>query len=666
MDLAAVKAELVAKFPADKARIDRGVTQIASLWRPADGDLAAFARENYLGDGPERELTFARLESAMEQLDGHFNEIGRELRKPSDVDIGPSANVDARLAAFNASAHLTEDLFTSKIAFVALLNFPLTTLAERLTDGQKYTRRQWAEVRLASRFALRVPADVQQKQAEAASDAELYINSYNIWMHHIVSDKQGERLWPKGVRLISHWNLRDELKADYADTRPQHGLDQQRTIVQVMERIVTQSIPINVINNPRLDWNPFTNVVTLCPPGEIESDAAPASTDHPPPAPSNMREPDVRYARLLGNFHAARAADPFAPSVPTAIARSFELSREMPEARVTALLEQLLTSPLVPQVAALIEKKLGRKLAPQDLWFNGFQVRGKFTEAELDAATQKRYPTADAFAKDIPRILGALGFTRDRAAHVAEHIVVDPSRGAGHALQANRRGDNPHLRTRIEKDGMNYKGYNIAVHELGHNVEQVFSLYDVDHTLLQGVPNNAFTEALAFVFQARDLELLGLSKPDPESERMRVLNDFWASFEIAGVGLVDIQVWHWMYDHPKATPTELRTAVVKIAGDVWNKFYAPILGRKDVLLLGIYSHMISYPLYVCDYTLGHLIAFQIEEHLKGKGGPIGPEFERIARFGSVAPDLWMQNATGAPVAAEPLLRAAEHALAGAK
>ena len=41
----------------------------------------------------------------------------------------------------------------------------------------------------------------------------------------------------------------------------------------------------------------------------------------------------------------------------------------------------------------------------------------------------------------------------------------------------------------------------------------------IDHTLLQGVPNNAFTEALAFVFQARDLELLGLSKPTAERAR---------------------------------------------------------------------------------------------------------------------------------------------------
>ena len=59
-----------------------------------------------------------------------------------------------------------------------------------------------------------------------------------------------------------------------------------------------------------------------------------------------------------------------------------------------------------------------------------------------------------------------------------------------------RREDRAHLRTRVPQGGMDYKGYNVAMHELGHNVEQVFSLYEVDHTLLAGVPNNAFTEAL--------------------------------------------------------------------------------------------------------------------------------------------------------------------------
>jgi oligoendopeptidase F len=213
----------------------------------------------------------------------------------------------------------------------------------------------------------------------------------------------------------------------------------------------------------------------------------------------------------------------------------------------------------------------------------------------------------------------------------------------------------------VEKDGMNYKGYNIAIHEMGHNVEQTFSLNDVDHTLLQGVPNTAFTEALAFVFQAHDLELLGLAKPDAQSQALDTLNKFWQTFEIAGTSLVDMTVWHWMYDHPRATPAELKDATLKISREVWNQYYAPVFGQRDVVLPGIYSHMISYPLYLPDYPIGHMIAFQIEQQVE-KAGNLGTEFERMAREGNIAPDLWMTQATGAPVGPEALLKSTEKAL----
>jgi len=195
---------------------------------------------------------------------------------------------------------------------------------------------------------------------------------------------------------------------------------------------------------------------------------------------------------------------------------------------------------------------------------------------------------------------------------------------------------------------------------MGHNVEQTFSLYNVDYTLLSGVPGTSFTEALAFTFQNRDLELLGFARPDAASEQLRVLNDFWATYEIAGVALVDLQVWHWMYAHPNCTPAELREATVGIAKAAWNKWYAPILGGKDSPQLGIYSHMISSFLYLPNYPLGHLIAFQLEGKLKGANS--GAEFERVAKFGHESPDLWMENATGKPVVAEPLLEAAKVAI----
>jgi oligoendopeptidase F len=136
------------------------------------------------------------------------------------------------------------------------------------------------------------------------------------------------------------------------------------------------------------------------------------------------------------------------------------------------------------------------------------------------------------------------------------------------------------------------------------------------------------------------------------------------TWEIAGVALVDIEVWHWMYEHPKATPAQLREATVGISKRIWNQYYAPVLGAKDTALLGIYSHMISYPMYLFNYPLGHLIAFQLEEQVK-KTGKIGPEIERMAKYGAVTPDLWMVNATGEPVSAGPLLRATATAL-GAK
>jgi len=260
----------------------------------------------------------------------------------------------------------------------------------------------------------------------------------------------------------------------------------------------------------------------------------------------------------------------------------------------------------------------------------------------------------------LPEILTRLGFNPETAAYLESKITVDPSRGAGHAMGAMRREDNAHLRTRIPEGGMRYKGYNIAVHELGHCVEQVFSLNRIDHTLLAGVPNTAFTEAFAFVFQSRDLELLGLAAPDAQAAHLNALDTYWGACEIAAVGLVDIRVWNWMYEHPDATPAELKAAVVEIARQVWNSYFAPLFGVRDVILLAIYSHMIDSGLYLPDYALGHIISFQIERYLQDKN--LGTEMERMCRLGMLTPDGWMSAAVGSPVSVEPLLEAVREAV----
>jgi len=656
-----LEQELVQQHGKGSARrIHTGLAQVAARWRRADGslkELTAFVKQHFVSDPGVLKETAARLEYALEMLDGHANEVAREMARFQVLDQGPQRPVDSLLAAFSPTAHIIEDLFKSRIAFVALLNFPVTTLDERLKRGPDWSREQWAAARLAARFEHRVPAEVIQQIDRVSADADRYIDGYNVLLDHIeLAD--GSKPFRKGLKLISHWGLRDEIRGLYEQGKD--GLARQRLITQVMEQIIRQQIPARIIDRAELLWDPVTNKVRE-PEGKWRQGA---------------REPDRRYEHLRQVFSAKRRLDPFFPDAPTHIDRVFRLEREIPERRVRRLLEGVLKSRVARQTAELIRKRLGRPLEPFDLWYNGFRPRAcrstperpargartgtQHTESELDRITRKRYPDAAAFGKDLPRILGQLGFDKQTAAYLARHIVVDPARGAGHAHGPKRRDDSAHLRTRIGPGGMNYKGYNIAIHELGHNVEQVFSMTRIDHTLLEGVPNTGFTEAFAFLFQARDLELLGLATPDPQAAALQTLERFWAAFEISGVALLDMEIWHWMYEHPDATPARLREATLELAARLWNRFYAPVFGVKDQVLPAIYSHIIAYGLYTPDYPLGKLITFQVEQHMQGKG--LAQEMERMCVLGRLAPDVWMRQAVGSDLSEKPLLEAVAAAL----
>ncbi len=183
---------------------------------------------------------------------------------------------------------------------------------------------------------------------------------------------------------------------------------------------------------------------------------------------------------------------------------------------------------------------------------------------------------------------------------------------------------------------------------------------DVDYYMLNRVPNTSFTEAIAFLFQKRDLELLGLKNPNPDDNYYLALDNFWSAYEIMGVSLVDIRVWEWLYAHPDATPAQLKNAVIDIAKQVWNSYYAGILGGKDETLLAIYSHMIDYPLYLPNYPMGHLIAFQIEQQIRGKN--FADEVTRMLMQGRIIPQLWMQHAVGDKISVNALLKATDEAL----
>ncbi|MBW6491112.1 MAG: hypothetical protein K0B15_07960 [Lentimicrobium sp.] len=627
-------------------RIERGVKQVANLWRESDGSVAAFEKfcqEKFIADEAALENLYSKLETNFEIFSGYFHKMDVLLKEPLHIQGPDIESVDMMFGSYNPAAHLTDDFFNNKIAFLTALNFPFYSLKEKTELSENWSRRDWAYARMGDRFTSRVPADIIQNASQILTAADTYISDYNIYMGQLLNEK-GETLFPADMKLITHWGLRDELKSNYAG---ENGLEKQRLIYSVMKRIIDQSIPQQVINKNEYSWNPVENKIIK---DGTETDATP--------------EPDKRYEVLLNNFHAMKAIDAYSPNFPTFISRAFEGGMEISQEDVERLFTEFVSSAQVKEVAAFISGRLGRPLEPFDIWYNGFKSRGGIPEEQLSAITSKKYPNPKAFEADLTNILVKLGWETSKAEQITSLISVDPSRGAGHAWGAEMRSDIARLRTRISEKGMDYKGYNIAIHEFGHNVEQTVTLNDVDYYMLQGVPNTAFTEAVAFLFQKRDLELLGIQNTDINKDHMMALDNFWGSYEIMGVSLVDMRVWKWLYENPKASPAQLKEAVITAAKEVWNSYYAPVFGGTDEPILAVYSHMIDNPLYLSNYPMGHLIEFQIEQQVKGK--PLADEFYRMYTQGRLVPQVWMKGAVGQEIAIEPTINAAAMALEALK
>ncbi len=626
-----------------KFRYERGVSQAANFWTKEDGsieDFEKFCLENFVSNDNELALLFSRLELNFEKLYGNLNTISVQFKKPLHLSGYYSTVVDNEFGGYNPFAHLNDDFFNNKIAFKIILNFPFYSLDEKKIAGENWTDRDWGYARLGDVFSSRVPSLLLMKKSEILSEADNYIANYNIYLGNVF-DNSGKHLFPKDLALITHWGLRDELKSHYADKK--HGLEKQKLIYNVMKRIITQTIPQAVINNPNLTWNPYTNKVFD---KAIEIDAE--------------READTRYEYLLDVFKIMKSIDEYYPNFPTHINRKFDMEMEMSQQEVETMFKELLSSKQVHSVAKLIEKRLGRKLQAFDIWYDGFKPRGTMSQEELDEKVLALFPNNATFTVYLPKMLEKLGFSKEKADFICSKVVVEASRGAGHAWGARSKDDKAHLRSRIGENGMDYKGYNIAVHEFGHNVEQTISLHFVDNYFINGVPNTAFTEALAFVFQKRDLELIGIENSDALQQHYLALDIFWSCVEIMGVSLVDIYTWQWMYENPNATAVQLNYQVNKIAIEVWNEYFAPIFGVKNEPILAVYSHMIIDPLYLSAYPIGHLIEFQLEKYLQNK--IIGDEVLRIFALGRKHPQLWMQQAVGEDLSVKPILNSVDEAL----
>ncbi|MFA5175287.1 MAG: hypothetical protein WC430_02575 [Patescibacteria group bacterium] len=614
-----------------KERIARGVEQAACFWKKKDGtdkEFKKFCEENFL-DFSDKEVlqkTLQKAEEYWEAVNGCFTKMMLGLLKNIHLETGEITQLDKLFSQFSPMAHLEEDLFRNKIAFFFLLNFPSFSLKEKEKFGKSWSRQEWALARIGDMFSSRVPAELCQQINKAIIEAEEYISKYNISLANLVKD---EPCFPKSEKMLqSHWGLRDEIKALYGEMG---GDKKQRVLFKVMERIVKQEIPQEVINNSSKDfsWNPFTNVIK---------------------GVSSTPEPDERYSKWLSVFKSILKADRYAFG--NYIDVNFERVG-IEEKEVENLFVKLLSSAQFEGVGKLISKRLKRPLEPWDIWYDGF---GKVAESSeiLDGVVAEKYPNLDTLKKAVPEILVKLGFTKKVADYLADRIEIEPARGCGHAIGAEMKSEKSRLRFRVTGNKITSNGFNVFMHELGHNVEQNLTLQNIDFYFLRGVPNTAFTEAFAFMFQDRDKEILGLER------NIKTLNNFWSACEIAGVALVDIGVWHWLYLNDKATPKDLKGAVLKIAKDVWNTYFAKVFEVEDEVVLGIYSHAISCPLYLPNYPLGKIIEFQIEEHIKDK--KIGVEMERMCGAGNISPQFWMKNAVGEKISCQPMLEAVDEIL----
>jgi len=488
-----------------------------------------------------------------------------------------------------------------------------------------------------------VPPEISSRINDCTVASQRYVYDYYIQADRLLTPG-GEVVFPENLRLLEHWGLRDEIRGRYTDPE---GLTKQELLQQVMLRIIDQTIPAQVVGNRKLYWDPQTNRLLVL-----------AGDGFQPAAETPVA--DRRYQHLLEIFHTHTLLDPYHPDHPNVLDRAFESGREISAAQYEDLIVTALSSPQAVDLFALIRKRLGRNLRPFDIWYNGFKLAGVWDEAELDRIVRARYPSAAAFQADLPDILRRYGFPAQTATYLSERIVVDDARGSGHAMPASMRSDRVHLRTRVEPTGMDYKAYNIALHEMGHNLEQIFSLHLIDHYLLRGVPNNGFTEALAIMCQNRDLQILGVAEPDPRAADYQTLDTFLSTIEIGSVGLVEARIWRWLYAHPDATEPELKAAVQEIARRFWNEYFAPLTGVTDSPILAIYAHMLSDPTYLPNYSLGHIILFQLEDHLRDRD--FAKEVERCYRLGNLTPDQWLQEAVGAPLSIAPLLAEAARAL----
>ncbi len=609
-----------------------GVARVANRWQESDGDgetFKSFCIEHFITDEADRTRLLDRYESALGSIGGHLYEIGRHLRRWTDLRGDEMPEVDNLMAMFDPCPDLSDQFYKQKIAFIALLNFDRPDLSTMLDQGDSWSTDKWAEVRAGWAFGPRIPAEVNDRARKLEHDADMFVSEFHVPVGCMIDD-EGKSWFEKDRKLIAHWLIREEIKAGYTED---NGINKQRALSWVMGRHIDGTLPKSVMNSTcEGKWDPRKNTID-----GIEQ------TDILGP---------VRYEQLLSQRSVANDYDIYFEEHPTAIARKFDLEREIPEKSVEALMIELLEAPVRKDIAKLLSKQLGRPLESFDIYLEDISESG--SAAELDEKVTAKFKDELVFQDKLPEVLRDLGYSDEDAEFLGTRVNVEIARGAGHAMRPGIPEYHAWLRTNRLDDRLGWDGFDTAMHELGHNLEQLISTHFVPRPLLRNVPNTACTEAFAFLYQNKAREVVGIQEDD-ETKAFAVasIEGLLSACQIAGPSLVELYTWRWLYENPETTPEVLRDKMISIADDVWNKYFKDQFGEDPYHILAAYQHMIGYPLYLADYTIGHVISHQIKSHMRGKD--LAAETKRICSIGRLTPDLWMKRAVGNGISAKQLI-----------
>jgi len=626
-----------------RERISKGTAQLAGNWRKSDGtagDFEKFCLDNFLDDSLLAP-NFQRIQKNLTIQGGYLAKIRFSITEPERFTDGVSEKVDP----FFESCLPQVDFYAGKLAQFVQLNFPRYNLDEKRVNAGTRTRSDWAMIRLGDYFSDRQSSDFKAEAVDEVKEFEKNIGKYFFRMDHICAP-DGSFPFPHGLTLHSHFGLRDNLKEEY--TRP-GGLVRQEITGKIVAHITQGTVPDAFILDTSTFWNPWTDELFKLDGGQkVKMDYS--------------VEGNKRYAGLLAEFRNKSSRDQIYPSGSTVIKRTFENANFKPE-EVETMIRTFLADPVIASVGQLIARRLGRPLQPFDIWYSGFQSQSAYPANFLDSVTRSRYPNPLALEKDLPAILVRMGFAEPEANYVGTHARVRPIESGGYSDQPVMRGDTALMTTVFNSQGLDYKGYRIAMHELGHVVCGVYTTHEVDHFLLADVPTGGITEGLAELLAYKNMEGLGLSQGSAEQQReLLALAALWYMVDLGGQSLTDIETWKWMYAHPEASADELREAVLTISGGIWNQYYSPVFGGiRDQNILSIYNHFITGSLYLFNYFIGNVVMFQLYDAFMPYNLANG--LKNACREGSTLPELWMEHAAGQGITLNPLLKAARDAVA---